>query len=77
MIEFFRKLFTSDFMPHGMCYLWNPSIVWLNVIGDGLITASYYTIPLFLVTFFRRRRDISFRWVFVAFAIFIVSDWEG
>jgi signal transduction histidine kinase len=73
VLEFIRKLFTSDFMPHGTCYLWNPAVLWLNVIGDGLITVSYYAIPLFLLAFFRRRRDISFRWVFVAFATFILA----
>ena len=73
MIEFFRRLFVSDFMPHGTCYLWNPGVLWLNVIGDGLITISYYAIPLLLMAFFRRRRDISFRWVFVAFATFILA----
>ena len=73
MIEFFRKLFTSDFMPHGFCYLWNPPVLWLNVVGDGLITLSYYAIPFFLFAFFRRRRDISFRWVFAAFATFILA----
>ena len=73
MIEFFRRLFTSDFMPHGFCYMWNPAVLWLNVIGDGLITLSYYAIPFFLFAFFRRRRDISFRWVFAAFASFILA----
>jgi len=73
MGEFFRKLFTSDFMPHGTCYLWNPSVLWLNVISDGLICAAYYAIPLLLFLFFRKRSDITFRWVFVAFAGFILA----
>src|SRR5580693_3148120 len=73
MIEFFQKLFTSDFMPHGMCYLWNPSVLWLNVISDGLICAAYYAIPVLLFMFFRKRKDLAFRWVFVAFATFILA----
>jgi two-component system, cell cycle sensor histidine kinase and response regulator CckA len=73
MIEFFQKLFSSDFMPHGMCFLWNPSVLWLNVISDGLICAAYYAIPLLLFLFFRKRQDIAFRWVFVAFAVFILA----
>jgi hypothetical protein len=35
MSEFFTKLFSSDFMPHGYCYLWNPGIVWLHAVSDG------------------------------------------
>jgi signal transduction histidine kinase len=73
MLEFFSKLFTSDFMPHGNCYLWNLPVLWLNVVSDGFIALSYYAIPFFLFAFFRRRRDISFRWIFAAFATFILA----
>ena len=40
MVEFFQKLFVSDFMPHGHCYFWSPDIVWLQVISDALITLA-------------------------------------
>ncbi|MGB6387308.1 MAG: hypothetical protein WBD25_00300 [Terriglobales bacterium] len=36
-MEFFKQMFSLDFMPHGFCYLWNPRIVWLNLISDDLI----------------------------------------
>jgi hypothetical protein len=29
MLEFFQKLFSADFMPHGMCYFWNPAVLWV------------------------------------------------
>jgi hypothetical protein len=38
MSEFLTKLFSSDFMPHGACYLWKPEIVWLHALSDGLIS---------------------------------------
>ena len=60
-------------MPHGTCYLWNPGVLWLNVISDALICLAYYAIPILLVAFFRQRRDLTFRWVFVAFATFILA----
>jgi hypothetical protein len=28
MRELLDKLFSSDFMPHGYCYLWKPGLVW-------------------------------------------------
>ena len=70
---FFDRLFSPDFMPHGYCYLWNPAIVWLHVISDALTAVSYYCIPIALVYFVRRRRDLPFSWVFWMFGMFIVS----
>lgn len=71
MTEFFSKLFSSDFMPHGHCYLWRPEILWLNVGSDVLIALSYYSIPLALLVFVRRRGDLVYHWMFVLFAAFI------
>src|SRR5258708_30990102 len=71
MSEFLGKLFSSDFMPHGYCYLWNPGLVWLNAVSDGLIALSYYVIPLMLIYFVRRRRELPFHWMFLIFSLFI------
>jgi len=73
MIDFFAKLFTSDFMPHGHCFLWNPGVLWLHAISDGVIALSYYVIPVTLLYFVRRRHDLPFNWVFVMFGLFILS----
>lgn len=73
MFEFFRKLFSSDFMPHGTCYLWNPVLVWLNVASDATIAVSYYTMPVLLFVLARKRKDLTFQWVFLAFAAFILA----
>ncbi|HEY1239135.1 MAG TPA: ATP-binding protein, partial [Bryobacteraceae bacterium] len=64
---------SADFMPHGMCYFWNPSVLWLNVTADSVIAASYYFIPVLLFSFARRRRDIEFKGIFVAFGVFILA----
>ena len=72
MFEFFQKLFVSDFMPHGHCYFWSPTIVWLQVISNSLIAIAYYSIPLTLLYFVRQRKDLVFPWMFVLFGTFIV-----
>ena len=72
MLDFFRRLFASDFMPHGMCYLWDPAVLWLNVASDALIAISYYAIPVLLFAFARHRKGLRFRWVFVSFGAFIL-----
>ena len=60
-------------MPHGMCYEWNPQVIWLNAVSDGLITLAYYSIPLTLVYFVHKRKDLQFSWIFICFALFIVA----
>jgi signal transduction histidine kinase/CheY-like chemotaxis protein len=61
------------FAPHGYCLLWQPELVWTHVIADALIAASYFSIPLALIHFIRRRRDLEFSWIFWLFATFIVA----
>jgi PAS domain S-box-containing protein len=71
MREFLAKLLTSDLMPHGYCYLWKPDIVWLHAVSDGLIALAYYLIPVALIYFVRKRRDVPFHWIFFMFGGFI------
>ncbi len=73
-MDFLRQLFGSgDFQPHGFCYLWNARLVWLHAISDLLIALAYLTIPVTLVWFIRKRRDLPFSWIFVCFGVFIVA----
>jgi PAS domain S-box-containing protein len=68
------QIFSGDgFMPHGMCYLWQPGVLGLHIASDLLITLSYFSIPFTLLYFVRRRRDLEFGWMFVCFAVFIVA----
>ena len=47
MVEFLSNILsTSPFMPHGMCFMWEPGVLWLHVISDLLIAAAYYAIPV-------------------------------
>jgi PAS domain S-box-containing protein len=71
---FLRSLFASgDFMPHGYCYLWQPGLVWLHVVSDSLIALAYFSIPITLVYFIRKRKDLPFNWIFVCFGVFILA----
>jgi len=64
---------SEEFMPHGYCYRWNAQVLWLHVISDGLIVLSYFCIPIALVYFVHKRRDIPFNWIFWMFGIFILG----
>lgn len=71
MKEFIQKIFESDFMPHGHCFFWKPDVLWLHVISDGIIAISYYSIPFFLIYLVKKRKDLTFRFMFLLFGLFI------
>jgi signal transduction histidine kinase len=73
MPEFLRNLFDAEFMPHGHCYYWQPGVLWLNVGSDVAIAAAYFTIPVALLVFVRRRKDIAFPGIFLLFGAFILA----
>jgi two-component system, LuxR family, sensor kinase FixL len=64
---------TEGYLPHGLCLLWEPALIWLHVISDGLIAVSYYSIPAALGYFAFKRTDLPFPSVFVLFVLFILA----
>jgi len=64
---------TDGFMPHGMCYLWQPGVLLLHVISDGFIALAYISISCTLLYFVHRRIDLKHKWLFLFFATFIIA----
>src|SRR5260370_11190396 len=58
-------------MPHGYFYLGTTGVIWLHAVSDATIALSYYLIPLGLIYFVRKRRDLPFHWMFLLFGLFI------
>lgn len=74
IIEAITKFFqTQGFMPHGMCLLWRPAILWTIVTGNAVIAFSYFMIPIALIYLVLKRRDMGFKWIFVLFGAFILA----
>lgn len=72
-----HSLFSESFVPHGHCYLWKPSLVWLNVISDFLIFLAYFSIPLQLLHIVKQRGDLPYNWIFFLFGSFILACGTG
>ena len=70
-------LTTSLYMPHGNCYLWQPTLMRLHWVSDALIAISYYSIPITIIYFLHKRPDIPFNWIFQLFAVFIIACGTG
>ena len=72
LMEFLRLMASSaELIPHGQSFDWNPGLVWLHVISDGLMALAYFVISGTLVYFVRKREDLAFQWIFLCFAFFI------
>ena len=63
----------GDFMPHACCYLSSRPLILLHGIADGVIALAYFTIPITILHLIRKRRDLRFNWVMVAFGVFILA----
>jgi PAS domain S-box-containing protein len=63
----------ADFLPHGYCMRWQPALVGTHVVADALIALAYFAISLLLWYFIKRRRDVPFHWIFLAFGLFILA----
>lgn len=73
MFDYVREYVTGAYAPHGYCLLWEPWLIWTMAISDILIALAYFSIPIVLVTFVRRRRDVAFGGIFWLFALFITA----
>jgi PAS domain S-box-containing protein len=77
MLHSAQDFFSGNFMAHGYCFLWKPELVWLHAGSDFLIALAYYSIPLLLLYFVRRRHDVPFQGIFLLFSAFILSCGTG
>src|ERR671932_1341406 len=74
MLESLKNFFASNsFIPHWPCYLWKPQLVWLHIVSDSLIALAYYSIPIMLLYFVHKRRDVPFPRMFLMFGTFIIA----
>lgn len=73
-IAFFSKLFdTSDYPARWYCGTWTLETGWLHVVSDAAIFGAYFSIPLAIVFFMRRRRDFPYWGLLGLFAAFILA----
>jgi two-component system sensor histidine kinase/response regulator len=71
--EIARFLTMNGFMPHGYCLNWSPGLLWIFVVSDSLIFAAYFSLPIVLAYFARRRTDFPYTRVLWLFAAFILA----
>jgi two-component sensor histidine kinase len=70
-----RYFSAAGFIPHGYCLQWRPDVLGLHMVSDAIIALAYFSIPLAIAAFVRRRPDLAaeHRRVAVLFAVFILG----
>ena len=64
---------SGDYMAHGFCFAWEKSLIALHVVSDVVTGLAYYSIPVAMLYFAYKRRDLPLYRVFIVFAIFIFA----
>ncbi|MBX9793129.1 MAG: PAS domain S-box protein [Burkholderiaceae bacterium] len=73
-MDFLTSFFgRSGFLPHGYCFTWSPALLWSMVGADSVIALAYFSIPVAMMSFVRKRGDFALNWVAWLFIAFIFS----
>jgi PAS domain S-box-containing protein len=74
VLDFFRNLFdSSDWPPRWHCGKWTDFHGWLYIISDLLIWSAYFAIPIVIIKFISRKKNIQFTRLYFLFAAFILA----
>jgi signal transduction histidine kinase/CheY-like chemotaxis protein len=73
MNDWFDDSLAAALKPQGESLLWQPGLVGLHAAADSLIALAYFTIPLALLHYVRRGRDVPCPRIFLLFAGFIFA----
>jgi hypothetical protein len=69
-----HQLFSSEiFLPHGHSYLWQPELLGLEALSNGLIALSYFALASALAYLTRSIRDRPVRLAALALLVFMVA----
>jgi hypothetical protein len=70
---FIDFLFSSGgYSPHGYCLAWEPGLLFLHIAANALIAVAYFSIPVALLIFVRRRTDLPQKGMVLLFSAFIL-----
>lgn len=71
----FSTLFSAPFLPHATCLFLRPDLIALHVASDVLLALAYFSIPITLTVFARKRPNTEnlLRRVLYFFAAFITA----
>ncbi|MES2715231.1 MAG: PAS domain S-box protein [Pseudomonadota bacterium] len=63
----------NGFLPHGVCFTWSPWLLWTMVVANGVIAAAYFSIPVAIGSYVRRRPEAGAHGLAGLFCAFIFA----
>ncbi len=63
----------GGYLPHGYCFTWSPGLLWTMVGADAVVALAYFSIPVAILYFVRRRPGTVVHTAGLLFAAFIIS----
>lgn len=72
MPDLLSTFFSTNFIPHGHCYLWKPGLVWLHLTSDVLTVLAYYSVAFAIVYFTNERKDLPGHTVMLLVGFFFI-----
>lgn len=74
VIDFFTGLFdTSLWPPRWHCGNWSDFHGWFYIISDLLIWSAYFAIPIIILNYISKRKELRFHKIYLLFASFILA----
>lgn len=74
ILDFFKKLFDmSDWPPRWHCGKWTDFHGWLYIISDLAIWSAYFAMPIVIIRYVSRKKNIAFTRLYFLFAAFILA----
>ncbi len=72
MPDLLSTFFSSNFIPHGHCYLWKPGLVWLHITSDVVTALAYYSVAVAIIYFTNQRKDLPAQTVMLLVGFFFI-----
>ncbi len=74
VITFFKKIFdTADWPARWHCGKWSDFHGWLYIISDLMIWSAYFAIPIVIIRYLSKKKNVGFNKLYVLFAAFILA----
>lgn len=73
IVAFISNLFSSSgFVARWNCGKWSDFHGWLYIISSLAIFIAYFSIPILIIVFLRKKRNVPFKGTFLLFVSFII-----